>query len=458
MDILKNSDYEFMIKKQGSMLTDALVFADKKLIELIKKDRTLEQLKNMASLPGIVGNACALPDAHQGYGFCIGGVAALSTENGGISPGGVGFDINCGVRVLKTNLTAKEVLPKIKELLNKLYDAVPSGLGNKGLRNFSNDEFFEILSKGNKYLKEKGLATKNDLLNCEDNGMMNKASHEFISQRALARGKNTVGSLGSGNHFVDLLKVDELMDEKLAKKNGLFKDQVVIIIHSGSRALGHQVASDYINEIMRTYPELVKKLPDPELCYAPSCSELAQKYYSSMCACANYAYANRQLMMNSVKETIAKFFGSSEESLGLELFYDVTHNVAKIEKVNGIKCYVHRKGATKCIKDGKIIIPGSMGTSSYLMIGKDAAKSLNSSAHGSGRVMSRSSAIKTLNQKEILKALGTKGIIVKSSSKNIVLEEAPEVYKNVTDVINVTEKLGFAKSLAKLNPFAVLNG
>lgn len=458
MKIIQNSDYEFLIKKEGSMLTDASIFADKKLLELIKKDKTIEQLKNMASLPGIVGNACALPDAHQGYGFCIGGVAALSTENGGISPGGVGFDINCGVRVLKTNLTLKEVLPKIKELLNKLYDAVPSGLGNKGLRNFSNEEFFEILNKGNNYLKEKGLATKTDLLNCEDNGVMKQASHEFISQRALARGKNTVGSLGSGNHFVDLLNVDELMDEELAKKNKLFKDQVVIMIHSGSRGLGHQVASDYINEIMKTYPELVKKLPDPEICYAPAGSELAKKYYASMCACANYAYSNRQLMTNSIKEIMCKFFDSSEESLGLDLFYDVTHNVAKIEKVNGKNCYVHRKGATKCIKGGKIIIPGSMGTSSYLMIGQDANNSINSSAHGSGRVMSRSSAIKNLNSSEILKSLNNKGIIIKSSSKNILLEEAPDVYKNVTDVINVTEKLGFAKSLAKLNPFAVING
>jgi tRNA-splicing ligase RtcB len=458
MNIVQNSDYEFVIKKEDGMNADAKIFADKKLLELIKKDKTLEQLKNMASLPGLVGNACALPDAHQGYGFCIGGVAALSTKTGGISPGGVGFDINCGVRVLKTNLAAKEVLPKIKDLLNKLYEAVPSGLGNKGLRNFGNDEFFEILNKGNKYLKEKGLATKNDLLNCEDNGMMSQASHSFLSQRALARGKNTVGSLGSGNHFIDLLKVDELMDEDLAKKNGLFKDQVVIMIHSGSRGLGHQVASDYINEIMKIYPELVKKLPDPEICYAPSGSELAMKYYSSMCACANYAYANRQLMMNSIKECMCNFFKSSNTSLGLELFYDVTHNVAKLEKVNGIECYVHRKGATRCVKDGKIIIPGSMGTSSYLMIGNNAANSINSSAHGSGRVMGRSSAIKTLDKNEILKSLNVKGIIIKSSSKNIVCEEAPQVYKNVADVINVTEKLGFAKKLAKLNPFAVING
>jgi tRNA-splicing ligase RtcB (3'-phosphate/5'-hydroxy nucleic acid ligase) len=458
MDIVKNSNYEFVMKKEGTMNSDALIFSNDKLLELIKKDKTLEQLKNMASLPGLVGNACALPDAHQGYGFCIGGVAALSTKNGGISPGGVGFDINCGVRVLKTNLTKKEVLPKIKELLNKLYDAVPSGLGNKGLRNFSKDEFIEILNKGNNYLKSKGLATKNDLINCEDNGIMKQASHEFISQRAFDRGKNTIGSLGSGNHFVDVLNVDELIDEKLSKKNGLFKDQVVLMIHSGSRALGHQVASDYINEIMKKYPELVKKLPDPELCYAPAGSELAQKYYSSMSACANYAYANRQLMMNSVKEVMCNFFDADEKTLGLDLFYDITHNVAKIEKVKGATCYVHRKGATKCIKDSKIIIPGSMGTSSYLMIGKNATKSINSSAHGSGRVMSRSKAVKNLNSTEILNSLNKKGIIVKSSSKNILLEEAPSVYKNVIDVINVTEKLGFAKSIVKLNPFAVING
>ena len=355
-------------------------------------------------------------------------------------------------------MVAKDFLPNIKQILGNIYSAVPSGLGNEGLKNFNNDEFFEILNKGIDYLKVKGLATKNDSINCEDYGVMKDASHAFISQRALARGRNTVGSLGSGNHFVDLMTVDELYDEKVAKKNGLFKGQVVVMIHSGSRGLGHQVASDYINEIMKKYPEIVKSLADPEICYAPAGSEIANNYYASMCACANYSYANRQLMMNSIKNELSKYFKSTEESLGLELFYDVTHNVARIEKVNNVDCYVHRKGATKCVKDGKIIIPGSMGTSSYLLIGQDANKAVNSSAHGSGRLLSRSSAVKTLNQKEIIDSLLKKGIIVKSSSRDIVAEEAPAAYKNVDDIIRVTEKLGFAKSLAKLSPFAVING
>jgi len=457
MEIAKISDYEYSLKKEGLMKSDALIFADDKLLNLIKKDKTLEQLKNMACLPGLIGNACALPDAHQGYGFCIGGVAALSTKNGGISPGGVGFDINCGVRVLKTNLEYKDIKPKIKELLNELYRAVPSGLGNKGLIKYSKDEFFEVLNRGGEYLFSKGLAKKNDLLNCEDLGRMKNASHEFISQRAIDRGKNTIGSLGSGNHFIDLQRVEEI-DEKNGKKYGLFKDQIVLMIHSGSRGLGHQVASDYINEIMKKYPEIVKALPDPEICYAPAGSELEKEYYFSMCACANYAYANRQLMMHQAKEALAKFLKSPEEDLGLELFQDITHNVARIERFNGEDCYVHRKGATRCVKGGKIIIPGSMGTPSYLLIGNNAGKSINSSAHGSGRIMGRASAKKNLSEDEIKKDLLAKGIIVKSSSRGIISEEAPNAYKNVVDVINVTEKLGFANSLAKLEPFAVING
>ncbi|MDD5053979.1 MAG: RtcB family protein [Candidatus Nanoarchaeia archaeon] len=458
MELKKISDYEWEINKEGKMNSSAKIFANDKILQAIKNDKTLEQLKNMASLPGLVGNACALPDAHQGYGFCIGGVAALSIKEGGISPGGVGFDINCGVRVLKTNLIAKDFLPKIKNILGNIYNAVPSGLGNKGLQRFENDEFFEMLNKGIDYLKIKGLAKKNDLLNCEDYGVMKKASHEFISPKALARGKNTVGSLGSGNHFIDLMRVDEVFDEKTSKQNGLFKGQVVVMIHSGSRGLGHQVASDYINAIMRKYPEIIKSLPDPEICYAPAGSKMSEEYYASMCACANYAYANRQLMMNSIKEELCKFFKSTEESLGLELFQDITHNVARIESIKGVSCYVHRKGATKCVKNGKIIIPGSMGTSSYLLLGDNAEKSINSSAHGSGRILSRSRAIKTLDSKEVLDSLSKKGIMVKSSSKNIVSEEAPAAYKDIDDVIEVTENSGFAKRIAKLNPFAVING
>ncbi len=457
MELSKISDYEYLLKKEGQMNSDALIFADEKLLNLIKNDKTLEQLKNMACLPGLVGNACALPDAHQGYGFCIGGVAALSKKEGGISPGGVGFDINCGVRLLKTNLEYSNIKPRIKELLDRLYETVPSGLGNKGLIKYSKDEFFEVLNRGNEFLLSKGFAKKNDLLNCEDFGSMKDASHEFISQRAIDRGKNTIGSLGSGNHFIDLQRVGEV-DDKTGKKYGLFKGQVVLMIHSGSRGLGHQVASDYINEIMKKYPEEIKALPDPELCYAPAGSELEKKYYSSMAACANYAYANRQLMMHQAKEALIKFFKSSEESLGLELFQDITHNVARIERVKGVECYVHRKGATRCVKNGKIIIPGSMGTPSYLLIGDNAGKSINSSAHGSGRVMSRASAKKNLSEEGIKKDLLSKGIMIKSSSRGIISEEAPNAYKDVNDVINVTEKLGFAKSLAKLEPFAVING
>lgn len=454
------SDYEWKLPKTGDMKVPGVIYASPELLKIIKGDRTLEQLKNMTCLPGIQKHALALPDAHQGYGFCIGGVAALSAKEGGVSPGGVGFDINCGVRVLKTKLTASEVKPKLKDLMNGLFKAVPSGLGSKSSLRLEEEELMELLEKGVEYLHSKGLATKNDLFNCEENGRMRKANPSVISERALKRGMPQVGSLGSGNHFLDVHVIDEVLDEKLCKKFDLFKNQVTIMIHCGSRGLGHQVASDYLRKIENEHADLLKNLPDRELAYAPSGSELEDEYFSAMSCAANYAWANRQLIMHNVREVIKKLYDNSQESLGLELYYDVCHNIAKKEKHNGVECYVHRKGATRSFPGDKVIIPGSMGTNSYLLVGGEDSleKSFGSTAHGAGRVMSRTKAKKTITPNQVLKDMQERNIILKSSTRMGMAEESHLVYKDVDEVIRVTNALGISKPIAKLKPLGVING
>ncbi|MBN1923943.1 MAG: RtcB family protein [Nanoarchaeota archaeon] len=460
MNLKKVSDFEWKMPKTGSMRVDGIVYASEELLNVIRNDRTLEQLQNMASLPGIQKHAIALPDAHQGYGFCIGGVAALSTKEGGISPGGVGFDINCGVRVLKTNLTLKEVSPKIKDLLDSLFKKIPSGVGSEGALKLSIDELKDLLEKGVNYLKQKGLAVENDIINCENNGCMKEANAEKVSERALNRGKGQVGTLGSGNHFLDIHVVDEIIDEKLCKKFGIFKNQVNAMIHCGSRGLGHQVASDYVRKIENTFPNIVNSLPDRELAYAPSNSQVAIDYFSAMSASANYAWANRQLIMNNARDCFMKVFDGSIESLGLELFYDVCHNIAKIETHEGVECFVHRKGATKSFPGDKVIIPGSMGTNSYLLVGGDnsMSKTFGSTAHGAGRVMSRTKAKKEMTPESVMKEMSSKGILLKSSTRMGAAEESEHAYKDIEEVIRVSKSLGIAKPIAKLRPVAVING
>ncbi len=460
MELRRISDYEWELPKSGSMRVPARIFASDKLLSIIKNDRTLEQLRNMATLPGIQRYALAMPDAHQGYGFCIGGVVALSKEEGGISPGGVGFDINCGVRVLKSNLAYDDVKPKLRELLEKINNAVPNGLGSESKKRFSRDELMEVLEKGAEYMVSNGYGVKSDLLNCEEGGRMKEADPSLISDKALKRGAPQLGTLGSGNHFVDIHVVDEIYDEEVAKRFGIFEGQVTFMVHCGSRGLGHQVASDYLRIIEKSHPEIVASLPDRELAYAPSGSQEAEDYFKAMSAAANYAWANRQMIMHNIREVVSQMFDNSYESLGLDLHYDVCHNICKVEKHNGVECYVHRKGATRSFEGEKVIIPGSMGTSSYLLVGgkNSLEKSFGSTAHGAGRVMSRAKAKKTIPPEQVEREMKSKGIALISSTIKGMSEESSHVYKDIDEVIRVTDNLGISRKIARLRPIGVING
>jgi tRNA-splicing ligase RtcB len=429
------------------------VFASEKIMEAIKQDRTLEQVQNVAKLPGIVGDSMAMPDAHQGYGFPIGGVAAFDLKEGVISPGGVGYDINCGVRILKTNLTKKEIEKNKKKILEELDRKIPSGLGRGSPFQLSKKQLDEVLEEGVDYLIKKGYGKKKDVKGIEDKGRL-KGNSQFVSERAKKRGIGQLGTLGSGNHFLEVQYVDEIFDEKVAKKFGLKKGQATIMIHCGSRGLGHQVADDYMQKMTEVYG--TDHLPDKELVCAPIKSDLGQEYLSAMnCAC-NFAFANRQLITHWVRETIEKIFPDSE----IDVLYDICHNIAKIEKHAGKKVCIHRKGATRNLKGQPVLIPGSMGTSSYVLVGTKKAEELtfSSSSHGAGRVLSRSKAAKTLDSKKIKKELEEKGIAFKSETEKSLLEEAPEVYKDIEEVIKTIDELGISKKVARLKPMVVVKG
>jgi len=458
------------IKKTGKMLVPGIVFASDKLFEQIKKDKTLQQVKNVAQLPGILKASMAMPDAHQGYGFQVGGVAAFDIDKAVISPGGVGYDINCSVRLLRTNLKVSDV-KNMKEIIHSLFRTIPSGVGRGSKMKLGDKDLDEILKKGAKWCLEKGYATKEDIQHIEDNGCLPNANPEDLSQRAKARGKNQLGTLGAGNHFIDILEVEEIFDSKIAKIFGLEKGQVTIMIHCGSRGSGHQVASDYIREMEQKIG--IKDLPDRELVNAPIESELGRKYFSAMSCAANFAFANKQLITHWIREDLKHYF----PKLKAEVVYDICHNIAKFEKhlVNGKEkeVLVMRKGATRAFGPGReelsrdyqktgqpILIPGSMGTSSYVLVGTKKAEELTwaSTAHGAGRAMSRTAAKKTLSWENVKKQLNKKGIILETGSSKGVVDEAPAAYKDIDEVVKVSDELGIGKKVAKLRPLAVMIG
>tara|TARA_Y100000296_G_scaffold45903_1_gene52634 strand:- start:565 stop:1989 length:1425 start_codon:yes stop_codon:yes gene_type:complete len=467
----KISENIYELPKSGKMLVPGVVYASEKIIEAIKEDKTLEQVENVAQLPGILKASIALPDSHQGYGFPIGGVAAFDLGKGIISPGGVGYDINCGVRLLKTNLTKKDILKKQKEVVEALYRKIPSGVGRGSKFQMTKQELKKILEGGAKYIVEKGYGSKEDYLHMEEEGCMKGADFNKVSERAIKRGIGQLGTLGAGNHFLEVQYVDKIFDKEVAKVFGLKKDQITIMIHCGSRGLGHQVASDYIKEMEKKYG--FENLPDRELINAPINSSLGKDYFAAMAAAMNFAFANRQLITHWIREEMNYLFKKSN----LETIYDICHNIAKFEKhkVNGkneIVC-VHRKGATRAFGKGRkeipiayreigqpVIIPGSMGTSSYLLVGAEKSENLSfgSCVHGAGRVKSRKSALKTIKGEEIKKQLSKKGIEVKSGSWRSLSEEAPEVYKDIDEVIKVVDELGISKKVARLKPLVVIKG
>lgn len=459
------------------MRVPARLYLSKLLLQQVEEG-AVEQAANVATLPGVQKYSVALPDMHYGYGFPIGGVAALDYEEGGLSPGGIGFDINCGVRLIRTNLSVEEVRPKLKQLLEVLFKNVPSGVGRGGRVKLSPSQIKnEVLEAGARWAVEHGYGTERDLEHTEENGCLEYANADKISDKALKRGAPQLGSLGAGNHFLEVQVVDKIYLPEVAKVFGIEKvGQVCVMVHTGSRGFGHQVCTDYLRILESAFRDIVRKLPDRELVFAPAGTKECEDYFQAMCCAANYAWCNRQMITHWTRESFLSVFKRSEEELGLEVVYDVAHNIGKIEEheIDGErkKVYVHRKGATRAFPPGSkdipkdyrevgqpVLIPGSMGTASYVLVGVETAKdTFYSTAHGAGRVLSRHAALKRFRGKEVASKLERKGILSKAASWSVMAEEAPEVYKQIDEVARVTEVAGISKRVARLVPLGVVKG
>ncbi|MCR4284079.1 MAG: RtcB family protein [Parcubacteria group bacterium] len=439
------------------MRVPARVFISEKMMGKLLEEKALEQVVNVATLPGIQKYSLAMPDIHWGYGFAVGGVAAVDAEHGVISPGGIGFDINCGVRLLKTDVHYGDIQDKIPVLLNALYKEVPSGVGKGGQMILSEKELDEVLLYGSEKMVADGYGAKDDLLHCESGGRLGEADASKVSKTAKARGRDQLGTIGAGNHFVEVDRVDEIYDEKTAKEFGLFKDQIVILIHCGSRGLGHQIATDYIRVMLRAMPKYGISLPDRQLAACPFMSPEGQDYYKAMAAGANFAWANRQRITWEVRKAWDYAIGRGD---ALELLYDVAHNIAKVEEYDGKKLLVHRKGATRAFPGQPVIIPGSMGTHSFVMVGQKESleQSFGTTAHGAGRMMSRTQAKHEIRGAALREKLEAKGIAVRAGSISGLSEEAPEAYKDIEDVVDVVDHTGIARKVARLRPVAVMKG
>ncbi len=463
MHLEKIDDYRWLIPRtyKAGMRTDTMIFANEQLLEAIRRDQSLEQAANVAMLPGIVGRALAMPDIHQGYGFPIGGVAAVDEEHGVVSPGGVGFDINCGVRLLSSSLTRKEVQPKLRDLVHQLFRDVPSGTGGSGPLRISDGDLNQVLEKGPRWAIEHEMGSEADLDHTEERGCIAGADPYGVSARAKLRGKPQLGTLGSGNHFLEVQYVDEIFDDQTASQYRLAKDRIVLLIHTGSRGLGHQVCTDYVaqlDEAMRRYDLHV---PDRQLACAPIHSPEGQRYLKAMAAAANFAWTNRQCIAHAARGAFKRIFG---EDTHMPLIYDVAHNIAKLEThiVGDRKkrVLVHRKGATRAFPGQPVFIPGSMGTASYFLLGQEGSmrETFGSACHGAGRVLSRSAAKKGATAKEIQKELESRGIMVQSLTREGLTEEKPEAYKDIEAVVDVVHNAGLAARVARLRPIGVIKG
>ncbi|MBD3189114.1 MAG: RNA-splicing ligase RtcB [Candidatus Heimdallarchaeota archaeon] len=475
----KINDYIYEIPKEtrNYMKVPARIFANNKLIQAMEQ-RTLEQATHVAWMPGIYKNSLVLPDGHMGYGFPIGGVAATDYDEGVISPGGVGYDINCGVRVVRTNLSKKEVEPKLTHLANEIYKNVPSGVGSKARIKLSRSELEELLVEGAKYCVNQGYGWEKDLEHCEENGTMANADPSKVSNRAISRGMPQAGSLGSGNHFIEIQYVDQIYDKELAKKMGVKEEnQVLVMIHTGSRGFGHQVCDDSLRHIEKASKKYNINPPDRQLTSVPTASEDGQAYFDAMACGANFAWGNRQMILHWVRESFTNQLKTEPEDLDMHLIYDVAHNIAKKEEhtIAGKKRTVitHRKGATRAFPAGHpevpqayrsigqpVLLPGSMGTASYILVGQPQGMdvSFGSTAHGAGRVMSRSGARRKFWGSTVRDKLGDQGIYVRASNMKTVAEEAPGVYKDIDSVADVSDALGIGKKVIRLKPMAVVKG
>ncbi|MGB9932305.1 RtcB family protein [Haloarcula amylolytica] len=471
------SENVWELPREGEMRVVGRVLASEALLEEIAEDKTLQQLQNTTHLPGIVEPAICMPDGHQGYGFPVGGVGATDAEDGCISPGAVGYDINCGVRMVRTNLTYDDLRGREEELVDRLFEAIPSGLGGGGVVETDRGTIDEILDRGVEWAVENGYGVQDDLRHCEDEGRRPDADPEAITADAKDRGKSQVGSLGSGNHFLEVQRVTDIYRQDVAEAFGLESDQVVVLIHCGSRGLGHQTCNDYLRRIEQRHQPLLQRLPDRELAAAPAGSPLAEEYYGAMCAAINFAWVNRQLVMHRTRQVFADVFDRPWEELGMNLLYDVAHNIAKKEShtVDGEnrELYVHRKGATRAFPAGHpevpaayrdagqpVIIPGSMGAGSYVLRGGDRSMDLSfgSTAHGAGRVMSRTQAKDEFWGGDVQDALRSQQVYVKAQSGATVAEEAPGVYKDVDEVVRVSEALGIGDTVARTYPVCNIKG
>jgi tRNA-splicing ligase RtcB len=468
--------WEIPTSYKKGMRVPGRVYLDEESIKNVEKG-ALDQVSNVACMPGIQKFSIGLPDIHFGYGFSIGGVAAFSSRNGVISPGGVGFDINCGVRFLKTNLTEGEVKPKIKELVNVLFENVPSGLGSKGKIRLKPGEIDEVLNYGAEWAVENGYGWESDLEHLEEGGRMEDASSDKVSDKAKKRGIPQLGSLGSGNHFLEVQRIDEIFDEETARIYGLDDCEVTVMIHTGSRGCGHQICSDYLRVMDKAAKRYKIELPDRQLACAPVDSPEAQDYFQAMAAGANFAWTNRQMIVHWVRESFEKVFRQTAENMDMNIIYDVAHNIAKKE-VHNIKgrdteVFVHRKGATRAFGPGRqevpkeyrktgqpVLIPGTMGTASYVLHGTETAmeETFGSTAHGAGRKMSRAGAKRIYRGEEVKKLLEKRGIIIKATSMPVVAEEAPGAYKDVDEVVQTAHNAGISMMVARVIPLGVAKG
>lgn len=466
------------LPQTGDMRVPGRVYASKPLLKEIAGDNTLQQLQNAAHLPGIEKFAICMPDGHQGYGFPVGGVGAIDATDGCISPGAVGYDINCGVRMLRTNLSYDDIIGSEKALVNALFEAIPSGLGGGGVLETDINTIDSILDQGAAWAIDAGWGIQSDLTHCEDEGVRPEADPDAVGQRAKDRGKNQVGSLGSGNHFLEVQRVTDIFREEVASEFGLWENQIVVLIHCGSRGLGHQVCTDFLREIEQSHADLVESLPDKELAAAPAGSELADRYYRAMGAAINFAWANRQLIMHRTREVFEQVFDRSWEEMEMELLYDVAHNIAKKEThtINGDsrEFFVHRKGATRALPAGReeipvvyrevgqpIIIPGSMGAGSFILRGgaESLDLSFGSTAHGAGRLMSRTQAKQEYWGEDVRDELQTtQQIYIRAQSGATIAEEAPGVYKDVDEVVRVSDHLGIGETVARTFPVCNIKG
>ena len=473
-------EYTWRIPKKfkRGMRVPGMVFADEELLSKMKTDRTLIQCANVAHLPGIYKYAITLPDGHEGYGFPIGGVAATDYEEGVISPGGVGYDINCGVRLLTTNLSEEDIRPHLAKLAEIIFRNVPCGLGSRRKTSVSMSELDRIVTEGVPRIVDQGFGWPEDIEHCEENGCMEYANPDKVSSTAKKRGLSQIGTLGSGNHFLEVQKVDKIYIPEVAKAFGITHEgQVTAMVHCGSRGFGHQICSDYLRVVERATHKYGISLPDRELACAPGKSREAQDYFEAMCCAVNYAFVNRQMITHWLRQSFEEALGVSADKIGLKLVYDVAHNIAKIEEHDienrRVKVWVHRKGATRAFPPGHeavpadyreigqpVLIPGSMGTSSYVLVGTQKAMdvSFGSTAHGAGRMMSRAAAKRRFWGGDVKKNLQKRGIVVRSASSTVLAEEADPAYKDVDRVAAVSDAVGIAKRVARLVPLAVIKG